>query len=72
VSDANPDEALTSSTVHRRVWGKGPALFLARRGGLCCWCGGEVVAGDEACYWPEHDIQVAHEVCLRIVTLAEG
>ena len=54
--------------AHRAIWGKHPALFLARRPGACCWCGGDVTPGDNACYWPEHDQNVAHEDCLRIVT----
>jgi hypothetical protein len=65
-------EAPAFSDVHRRVWGKNPALFVARRGGLCCWCGCEVIAGDDACYWPEHDARLGHEACLRIVTMAES
>jgi hypothetical protein len=58
--------------VHRDVWGHRPALFTARRGSVCCWCGGDITPGDEACYWPEHDAELAHEACLRIVTEAGG
>lgn len=54
--------------AHRAVWGKGPALFMARRAGSCCWCGGDVIPGDEACYWPEHDASLAHQGCLRVAT----
>jgi hypothetical protein len=57
--------------THRLVWGKNPALFTARRGGKCCWCGQQVTVGDDACYWPEHEASIGHEVCLRIATLAE-
>jgi hypothetical protein len=40
---------------------------LARRNSSCCWCGDEIVAGDDACYWPEHDASPAHAGCLTAV-----
>ena len=52
---------------HRQTYGKRPALFVARRPSTCCWCSGEVIAGDEACYWPEYDATVGHADCLKIV-----
>jgi len=57
---------------HKVVWGKNPALFTARRDGVCCWCGQPVSAGDPACYWPEHDARLGHAECLHIATMAES
>jgi hypothetical protein len=57
----------TLTEWHRNTYGKRPALFMARRKSWCCWCGGLVSDGDEACYWPEYDATVAHADCLRVV-----
>ena len=58
---------ITLEEWHKRVYGKRPALFLARRSSSCCWCGDQIVAGDDACYWPEHNASPAHAGCLTAV-----
>ena len=52
---------------HQETYGKRPALFLVRHVSRCCWCAGDVMPGDEGCYWPEHNASVAHADCLRVV-----
>jgi hypothetical protein len=49
---------------HVKVYGIRPAFFTANYCADCSWCGTPIVKGDDVCYWPEADMDVAHEGCL--------